>query len=350
MARPLRVKYPGAVYHVTARGNDRREIFANDVDREHFVELLKTGTEEFEVELHAWVFMPNHYHLVIRTLRPNLSQFMHYLNTAYTVWINRKHRRTGHHFEGRYKAIVLQEEGYLLSVTAYVCLNPARMKAARGLPLKEKLAILRRHAWGSYAEYALGKRGESWPRVSCAAVWGELGGRSQRDGRRLFRRHVAVWLEEDRRRYGKNPKETKGEGNPLSQVERQAYLGGEEFRDVIQGFLDKDEELSDSIVGAGQWKPYPELNDVLDAGCKALGLDRSRLKRRTRGDKRKAMLLYLAQRKTRCNLRELAEVLNVTPSAISQRLRAFRNALDDDSKLCRRVKQHEASLSVYIKL
>jgi REP element-mobilizing transposase RayT len=350
MARPLRVKYPGAIYHVTARGNDRREIFANDADQEHFVELLKTGMEEFDVELYAWVFMPNHYHLVIQTHQPNLNRFMHYLNTAYTVWVNRKHQHTGHLFEGRYKAIVLQEESYLLSVTVYVCLNPVRIKAVRGLPLKEKLTILRRYAWGSYADYALGKRGESWPRVNCATVWGELGGRNQREGRRQFRRHVAGWLEEDRQRSGKDAEEKKWEKNPLSQVERQTYLGGEEFGDYIQELLDKNEELSDSIAGAWEWKSYPELNEVLEAGCRVLGLNRSRLARRTRGDERKAMLLYLAQRKTRCDLRELAKVFDVTPSAISQRLRAFRNALDSDSKLCRRVKQHEVSLSAYLKL
>jgi len=349
MARPLRVQYPGAVYHVTARGNDRRAIFEDDASRVHWVELLKAALETFEVELHAWVLLPNHYHLVVRTHRANLPQFMHHLNTAYTVWTNRKYRRTGHLFEGRYKAIVMQEDGYLRSVTVYVCLNPARVRSVRGLPLGEKLALLKRHVWGSYAEYALGRSAERWPSVSCEAVWGDLGGASQRDGQKQFRQHVAGWMEADRLRHEKAPDQADLDSNPLRDVGLQTYLGDASFRDFIQDLLGDAEDLDDAIIGAGAWHPYPSLTQVLDAGCTLLGLNRTGLSRRTRGDEKKALLLYLAQRSSRCGLRELGEVFGVTPAAISMRLRAFRDRLDADAHLAIRVQQQETSLSTYLK-
>ena len=111
MARHLRIEYPGALYHITARGNDRRPIFETVEDRPHLLELLTEGMERYEVRLYGYVFLTNHYHLALQTEHPNLHEFMHYLNTAYTVWVNRRNHRTGHLFEGRYKAIVMEEVG-----------------------------------------------------------------------------------------------------------------------------------------------------------------------------------------------------------------------------------------------
>ena len=124
MARHLRIEYPGALYHVMARGNDRRSIFETIEDRRHLLDLLTEALERYEVNLYSYVFMNSHYHLVVRTKHPNLNEFMHYLNTAYTVWSNLRNQRTVHLFEGRYKAIVMENAGYLLSATAYIHLNP----------------------------------------------------------------------------------------------------------------------------------------------------------------------------------------------------------------------------------
>ena len=234
-------------------------------------------------------------------------------------------------------------------MTVYVCLNPVRLKSVRGLSLKEKTAPLKRHVWGSYAEYAWGRQGKPWPSVSCATTWGALGGRTPRDGRRQFRRHVAGWLEEDRFRHGKDPDGTRDDGNPLRDIGLQTYLGDGQFRDFIQGLLGEGDALSDAIVGAAAWRPHPALTLVLDAGCKILGVDRARLDRRTRGDERKTLLLYLVQRLSHCGLRELGTAFGVTPAAVSQRLQAFRDALDRDARLSRQVAQHETALSSYLK-
>ena len=100
MARPLRVEYEGAIYHVTARGNDRRSIFRDDRDRQRFCDRLGDCVEAHEVRLYMFCLMANHIHLMLETPAGNLSQFMHRLQTAYSVYFNRRHQRSGHLFQG----------------------------------------------------------------------------------------------------------------------------------------------------------------------------------------------------------------------------------------------------------
>ena len=129
MARPLRIEYAGALYHLTSRGNARRPIFKDDKDRESFLNTLKRVNDRYHWLCHAYCLMNNHYHLVVETPEGNLSQGMRQLNGVYTQSYNRRHGRVGHLFQGRYKAIVVQRESYLLEVCRYVVLNPVRAKA-----------------------------------------------------------------------------------------------------------------------------------------------------------------------------------------------------------------------------
>ena len=126
MARPLRISYPGAVYHVTARGNERKAIVRDDRDRQGFVDTLASMVEQYHVVCHAWVLMSNHYHLLLETPRANLSRAIRQLNGTYTQAFNRRHHRVGHLFQGRFKAIVVEKEAYLLELCRYVVLNPVR--------------------------------------------------------------------------------------------------------------------------------------------------------------------------------------------------------------------------------
>ena len=131
MARPQRIEYEGAVYHVTARGNDRRAIFRDDADREHFLRALAESVERFEVRLYLFCLMTNHFHLVVETPRANLGRFMHRLQTAHTVYFNRRHRRCGHLMQGRYGARLVEKDAYILRLSRYVHLNPVFTAAAR---------------------------------------------------------------------------------------------------------------------------------------------------------------------------------------------------------------------------
>lgn len=130
MARPLRIEYEGALYHVTARGNEKRKVFFSRKDYEKFKEYLANAIEKYGFILHGYVLMTNHYHLIIETPEKNLSKIMHYINSSYTTYTNIKRKRHGHLFQGRFKAIVVDRDSYLLELSRYLHLNPVRANMA----------------------------------------------------------------------------------------------------------------------------------------------------------------------------------------------------------------------------
>ena len=131
MARQLRIEYEGAIYHITARGNERKKIFFTDRDYQKFKEYLIVAQERFDCVLHAYVLMGNHYHLILETKERNLSRIMHYLNSSYTTYINVKRKRNGHLLQGRFKSIIVDRDSYLLELSRYVHLNPVRAGVAQ---------------------------------------------------------------------------------------------------------------------------------------------------------------------------------------------------------------------------
>jgi REP element-mobilizing transposase RayT len=126
MARPLRIQFPGALYHVTSRGNARAPIFLGDSDRHLFLDVLGTAIDRCHWRCHAYCLMTNHYHLVLETPRANLSRGMRQLNGLYTQRFNRRHERVGHIFQGRFTGILVERESHLLELARYVVLNPVR--------------------------------------------------------------------------------------------------------------------------------------------------------------------------------------------------------------------------------
>jgi len=203
MARPLRIERIGGRYHVTARGNDRQDIFRCDADRYRFLELLSELPNLFATRIHAYVLMDNHFHLLIQTPRPNLSRSMQWLGVSYSVWFNRRHRRSGHLFQGRFKSVVIEDDAGWQEVGRYVHLNPARVarlgqsKADRaaakaGLIAKpdpkvvgERLKIVRQYKWSSYRGYAGFTRQLDW--VWCEPLDRLCGGSNAQERRKAFR-------------------------------------------------------------------------------------------------------------------------------------------------------------------
>lgn len=131
MARPLRLEYEGAFYHVTSRGNERGKIFFSEADYLKFLDYLREAIKKYGIILHGYVLMTNHYHLLIETPEANLSKVMHYLNGSYTTYINIKKSRSGHLFQGRYKAIVVDRDSYLGELSRYIHLNPVRVNIVK---------------------------------------------------------------------------------------------------------------------------------------------------------------------------------------------------------------------------
>ena len=131
MPRPLRIEFPGACYHVMSRGNERKDIFRTPEDYELFLGILKDTIDRFNVLVHAWCLMPNHFHLLLETNESNLSQVMKRLVGVYTMRFNSKYHRRGHLFQGRYKAFIVDKDNYFLELSRYIHLNPVKAKLAK---------------------------------------------------------------------------------------------------------------------------------------------------------------------------------------------------------------------------
>jgi putative transposase len=154
MARKLRIRFPGAIYHVAARGNARQDIFCDDRDREHFLDRLAEAVERYAVRLYLYCLMTNHLHLLVETPAGNLDRFMGSLLTSLAVYFNKKYDRVGHVTQGRYAAPLVSGDEYLLRLSRYIHRNPVWTKAWRTRPLAARLAGLRAYPWSSYRGYA----------------------------------------------------------------------------------------------------------------------------------------------------------------------------------------------------
>lgn len=176
MARPLRIEFHGAVYHLTSRGDRREDIFVDDGDRERLVEILGQVCGRLGWTVYAWCLMPNHYHILAETADANLSRGMRQLNGVYTQAYNRRHGRVGHVFQGRYKAILVQKEAHLFELCRYVVLNPVRSG------LVGDVADWR---WSSHASVMGTAPAPTW--LDAAGLLAFFGGRRDRARRRYAR-------------------------------------------------------------------------------------------------------------------------------------------------------------------
>jgi REP element-mobilizing transposase RayT len=160
------------VYHVTARGNERRAIVRDDQDRQLFVTTLAEMVERFGVRVHAYCLMPNHYHLVVGTPLGNLSQAVGWLQVTYTVRFNRRHRRSGHLFQGRFKAQLVEADAYAQWLVEYVHLNPVRPRRKGEVIARERAAELDAYSWSSHRDYAGLRPVPAWLCLDWRRYWG----------------------------------------------------------------------------------------------------------------------------------------------------------------------------------
>ena len=241
MSRPLRIEFPGAHYHVTSRGNARRKIFLDDVDREVFLVTLAWVVERFKWVCHAYCLMDNHFHLLIETPEPNLSRGMRQLNGVYTQGFNRRHSKVGHLFQGRFKSILVERDSYLLELARYVVLNPVRAKTVKTPD---------DYAWSSYRA-TLGLA----PAVAGLSTDWLLGQFAKT-------RPVA------RQRYQRFVQDGISQPSPWKELKGQVLLGSEAFVEKMRPQLNATERVTE-IPKRQRRVHRPGLKDILaDSGSK----------------------------------------------------------------------------------
>ena len=310
MARPLRLEYAGGIYHLLARGNERRAIFREERDREQFLELLERSCARYDASLLGFVLLGNHLHLIAQTERANLSRWMHWLMVSYTSWFNRRYRRSGHLFQGRYKSFLVEEGEYLLALSRYLHLNPVRGKVlGRGTP-GERRERLRAYRWSSYRGYA--GLTKPWVAVQEELVLGELGG-PRRERALRYRRFVEAGLVEEIE-------------NPVQALRWQTVLGSEGFvrrmQDRINGMKQGSRgEITALRQGAKRARPREVIAEVArHYGMAEEEVDGDRLMGEARN-----VALWLVWEKCGLTQREVGELFGrMNAPAVAQRLRRIR--------------------------
>ena len=231
MARQLRIEYPGAVYHVTSRGNAGHDIFADDGDRAAFLKVLQTVVGRFRWRCHAYCLMGNHYHLLIETPEPNLSRGMRQLNGVYTQAYNRRHEQAGHVMQGRFKAILVEKESYLLQLCRYIVHNPVAAK------LTNKVEDW---PWSSFQATAGLVPAPTWLEIDW--ILGQFG-ETREAAQAHYRQFVAAAPKDDR---------------PWDELTGRIFLGGADFARKLMDLMD-DQRTPTEIPRAQRLPLRPPL-------------------------------------------------------------------------------------------
>ena len=307
MARPVRIEFPGAVYHVITRGNNRQVIFRDDHDRVKYLEKLRSYCEQKGVDLLCYCLLSNHVHLLLETPQGNLSKMMQPFQTSYTLYFNRRHRRTGHLFEQRYKALLVDKDNYLLQVSRYIHLNPV----GAGIVQRPQ-----DYLWSSYGAYAGTKKMGGINRQLILEQFGNPGKRRLAS----YREFVEGALS-DGQKWSELP------------VIKQVFVGEEDF--------------VEQALREGARQPPLEgcyrLGDIVQAVCQVTLVGRDELSKalkEERVQRARELLMYVARRYSRASLAEIARYLGARDiSTVSHGVRRAERYLGEDRDFQHQAKQ-----------
>ncbi len=313
MVRQLRIEYPGALYHVTSRGNDKKDIFRSIKDREKFLSYLSSASERHGALFHVYCLMSNHFHLMLETPLGNLSRIMKHINGSYTTYFNVKHKRAGHLLQGRYKAILVQADTYAAELSRYIHLNPVRAKM---VPSPEE------YQWSSCRRYLEGTE-PSW--LSTSLVLGYFGTEVE-DRRRNYRDYLFEAI-------------GKESPDPLAGSVASTILGNDDFvRDIREKYLDgkeKDRELPalrDLTRG-------PDIAEIKAVSEEAFP-ENVRLARMAS--------IYLCWRFSGAKLKEIGKLYGISESGVTQAGKRFEEAMKKDNSLKKRIPEITGGMNLSI--
>ena len=315
MARAWRIEYEGALYHVLSRGNERRDIFWDDDDHRMFLTGLAEAGERFALDVFAYLLMGNHYHLLLRTRRANLSKAMQWLGVSYTTRFNSKQSRSGHLFQGRFKSMLVQNDAYLLHLSYYIHRNPLRAG------MVERLADYR---WSSYRAYAYEKRAPEW--LNTEVILSQLVNAGDRH-------HV----------YRKNAQKYAKEESRLWENLRHGFiLGSERFVESIKArYL--PETPHKEVPHQKSLARDVDVERILLQAAKQLGCDVEKFRSGGRVLPQRSLerdlLLYLIRQMGVLTDQKLGGMFGLGYSAVSRRAAVFKAKLQENKALQRKFSQ-----------
>ncbi len=314
MARQWRIEYPNALYHVMSRGNGGQDIFFSDHDRQLFLSLLQDLPERYNIQIHAYVLMSNHYHLLVKTIEPNLSMAMQWFGTSYTRKFNLANQTGGHLFQGRFKSIIVQNDAYLLRLSCYIHRNPLRACIVKRLA---------DYPWSSYRYYAYKKTAPAW--LTTDSILSQV---SSDDRRRAYRMKTQNYSDE--------------KNSIWEDVKHGLIYGGEKFVDDIKKrFLGDNNDVALPQYNSLLRTFDPEL--LLEKACEFLEFDINTAKNTGRiapGEKvNRDMLVYMVWQSGRLSNKAIGEYFGLTYSSVSKCVKSIGDRLSSDNEF--KVRYHE---------
>jgi REP element-mobilizing transposase RayT len=284
MTRPLRPQFPGAVYHLTARGNDRQTIFFDEKDKVRFLKFLDQTVEQYRWLCHGYCLMTNHYHLLIETPEPNLARGMKRLNSRYCMKFNKKHSRVGYVLQGRYNSVVIQKEKYLLELCRYIVLNPVRAHMVE-IPDNWK--------WSSYLATA-GKQ-RPLPLLTTDWILARFG-KNKKSACENYLKFVYDGI---------------GKDGPWDKVEGGIYLGDARFIQEVEAWRDQD-PLSREVPLVQRKASRPKLEELFNEA-------------KISSKKNRNHIIVEAFQEHLYTQREIGEHLNLHPAYLSRLIKPLLN-------------------------
>ena len=330
MARALRIKYEGAIYHITSRGNERRDIFKTEKDYNKFLKILKDSLKIYNVVLYSYVLMPNHFHFLLETPLANISEFMRQFNIAYTSYYNKHYNRVGHLYQGRYKSILVQKENYLNILSRYIHLNPIRIKKFNGSSFVDKKKYLTEFKWSSLRGYI--NRNNKEPFIDYKTVLSDYGGDIKRG----------------RENYWKTLQSDIGSEIEIKKnIVGSCLLGDENFVNKIkEKYLSKSHKEIPSIRKIYN---YCLTEDVIKIVSQEIGDNFEAIKKAT-GSKRQ-ILMEMLYSYAGLKGSEIGKILDLDYSTVSVGRKRLRSKIDKDnngdlSNLVRRIRNKLSMIKI----
>jgi putative transposase len=312
MARQLRITYPGAFYHITSRGNEGKNVFKSKRDREKFLEYLESASKRYDAAIHAYCLMDNHYHLLVETPSGNLPQIMRHINGAYTTYFNVKRQRSGHLFQGRYKAILIDIDEYAKELSRYIHLNPVRAKMVEAPE---------EYGWSSYQFYIGKKESPEW---LCRDFILGYFGKKVSTAQKHYQQFVNILSGHEYE-------------SPLIEVISSTILGAPEFIAFIKERY---------LAGKKPDKNLPALRDMSEKASMPNIFDEVESIFEKEQVLARNIKLYLCQRYTGEKLKDIGKHFGIGESGVSQACRRIEQKIDRDKKLKRKIGKIEKKLKL----